>query len=331
MRAASGIEGRVARGRLTVFLGSIIVGDIPLSVPVGEQEALQPVSSTVAMYRKIFASYSHKDLAIVEEFERYARAVGDEYLRDMVHLKPGEVWDDRLTKMIDDADVFQLFWSWNSLRSGFVRREWEYALSLGHKGPAFVRPVYWQEPLPVDSESDLPPEKLRRLHFQRLRFWADASKSQGDRRSDADAAAARTAELADARRRIEELTGSGDLGQAFLILEETLMTYPGEPEIEKLHRELRKLRFQRVDVPGKLDRFREPSSPEVSQHSEQTAYRADTTPPKAQRGHGLNIIEFPFIIFVATITLLGCFAFFNQTVWRKVKAAIYYLLGQHVP
>jgi molecular chaperone DnaK len=168
MRAAASLEGQVARGRLTVFLGSIVVADISLSVRVGGAETPRHASATAGVYRKIFASYSHRDVAIVEECERYARAFGDQYVRDLVHLRTGEVWDDRLRRMIEDADVFQLFWSRNSLRSRFVRQEWEHALTLRHRGAGFIRPVYWEEPLPEDPEQGLPPDELRRLHFQRL-------------------------------------------------------------------------------------------------------------------------------------------------------------------
>ena len=37
----------------------------------------------------------------------------------------------RLLELIDEADIFQLFWSSNSMRSEYVRREWEHALALG--------------------------------------------------------------------------------------------------------------------------------------------------------------------------------------------------------
>jgi serine/threonine protein kinase len=169
--ASQELEGQTARGRLTVFLGSILLADIPLtlrvetgqtsiaSVPAMEKMAARP-------YRKIFASYSHHDLEIVRQFERFALTLGDQYLRDWTHLRSGEVWDERLLRLIDEADIFQLFWSSNSMRSAYVRQEWEYALSLDR--PYFVRPTYWEEPLPTIPEQDLPPERLLRLHFQRI-------------------------------------------------------------------------------------------------------------------------------------------------------------------
>jgi hypothetical protein len=96
--------------------------------------------------------------------EHYARAIGDSYLRDVTTLRAGEVWDERLGQLIAEADVFQLFWSNRSMVSPFVRTEWERALALDRSN--FVRPVYWEEPLPRRPEEDLPPPSLSRVHFQ---------------------------------------------------------------------------------------------------------------------------------------------------------------------
>ena len=169
MKAAASLDGTTARGSMTVFLGRILLAEVTLAVKIDSRDvadyAVVPEPS-VRPYRRIFASYSHKDLGIVDEFERYAPA-GDQYVRDMVHLRAGEVWDEQLRRLIDTADVFQLFWSWNSLQSRFVENEWRYALSLHRR--CFVRPVYWEEPFPeVALPNLLPPDELRRLQFQRV-------------------------------------------------------------------------------------------------------------------------------------------------------------------
>jgi len=165
IRAPRALDGKTVRGRLTVFLGSIAIAEVGVSVRV---DAARPEPrrepSVARTYRKIFASYSHRDIAIVNQFESYARALGDEYLRDWVHLRTGEVWNDRLRQLIEQADAFQLFWSWNSMHSKFVRQEYEHALALNR--PSFVRPTYWEEPMP--TAPGLPPEALLRLHFQKL-------------------------------------------------------------------------------------------------------------------------------------------------------------------
>jgi len=74
------------------------------------------------------------------------------------------MWSDHLLELIRGADVFQLFWSRNAMVSEYVRAEWEFALSL--RRPHFIRPVYWEEPLP--EQAGLPPGELRALHFQRI-------------------------------------------------------------------------------------------------------------------------------------------------------------------
>jgi serine/threonine protein kinase len=173
----SGHGGRVLKGRLSVFLGSILLADIPLSIRVDTHEASKKQKKVLEEvharpYRKIFASYSHRDMEVVEQFERFAEALGDRYLRDVTYLRSGEIWNDKLEEMIVEADIFQLFWSSNSMTSPFVRQEWEYALSL--QRPNFIRPTYWEEPLPVKPDQKLPPEELMRLHFQRIRSGYDS-------------------------------------------------------------------------------------------------------------------------------------------------------------
>ena len=166
MRAGASLAGRTVHGRVTVYLGVIILAEIgtAFKVEAHVDEVGGEVSDRARAYRKIFASYSHRDRAIVDEVSAYASAVGGRYLRDIVDLRSGEEWSPALENLIRQADLFQLFWSWNALDSPYVRQEWEYALSL--RKPNFVRPVYWDEPLPARGE--LPPADLRRLHFARI-------------------------------------------------------------------------------------------------------------------------------------------------------------------
>ena len=167
LRCRPGPASRIARGRLTIFWGALIVGDVPLAIRVvahaGNKVARAP-ADVGRPYRNIFASYSRRDVAIVKQVDEILESLGDRYLRDVRDLRAGEVWSEELRGLIARADVFQLFWSWNALSSPFVRQEWEFALGLQRAN--FVRPVYWEEPLP--SRGDLPPEALRRLHFHQL-------------------------------------------------------------------------------------------------------------------------------------------------------------------
>lgn len=176
IRAPASLDGQTVRGKVTVWLGSLIVAEVPLAIRVsagaGDSDA-KPAPAKARPYRKIFASYSHRDAHVVDEVSRLARALGDEYIRDWVHLRTGQVWNDQLRTLIAEADIFQLFWSSNSMQSKFCREEWEYALSLGR--PTFVRPTYWEDPLPRDEGAGLPPDELVRLHFQKIRVGTEWS------------------------------------------------------------------------------------------------------------------------------------------------------------
>jgi hypothetical protein len=183
--ASPDLDGQTVRGRMSVFLGSILLADLSLGIRVDSAYRVpaerEVAARTVARpYRSIFASYSRKDLAIVAQFERYARTLGDRYLRDLIDIRAGEVWDERLEDMIRRADIFQLFWSWNSMRSPFVRREWEYALSL--RRPHFVRPTYWEEPFPESRPEGLPPQALQALQFERVQLdWRPTPATETER------------------------------------------------------------------------------------------------------------------------------------------------------
>ena len=80
---------------------------------------------------------------------------------DTLSLHSGQDYDPQLLRLIDDADVFQLFWSKYAAKSSAVTHEWRYALSHS-KGAGFIRPLYWDEPVyPI-------PPQLANLHFARL-------------------------------------------------------------------------------------------------------------------------------------------------------------------
>jgi uncharacterized repeat protein (TIGR01451 family) len=171
MMALPEVDGSEVEGQMTVYLGNIILTEVPLRISVDshyvapQSQPSETEEASAMPYRKIFASYSHQDIEIVEDFENYVRALGDTYLRDVQTLRAGEVWSEKLEEMIREASVFQLFWSSKSMPSKFVRQEWEYALSLNR--PKFIRPVYWEEPLP-ETKPDLPPASLKRLHFYKF-------------------------------------------------------------------------------------------------------------------------------------------------------------------
>lgn len=192
MKADRELDGDTARGQLSIFAGPLMLAEMAIVVRVTSQPQ-EPVpaaeeSVVVAPYRRVFASYSHRDEPIVRQMEVFARALGDDFMRDVTQLRAGEEWSPRIAQMIEDADVFQLFWSSHSMNSTYVATEWRHALSLRRQN--FIRPIYWEEPLPASPDGELPPAELKRIHFQRLPLEDLGVRRAGFARSGSTAALA---------------------------------------------------------------------------------------------------------------------------------------------
>jgi tetratricopeptide (TPR) repeat protein len=163
LRAKNAPLNMFSTGYLIFTTEGVIVADIPISVYVGESRAESGITSIIQKpYPAIFASYSHDDAQIVERVERAYMALGLDYLRDVVTLKSGQKWHDGLFNLIEQADIFQLFWSTTAAKSSYVEKEWKHACDLvkqGRKHDNFIRPVYWVKPMPE------PPSELALIQF----------------------------------------------------------------------------------------------------------------------------------------------------------------------
>lgn len=153
-------------GHVLVYQGPLIIGEIPVTMQIlaADQpvETLPGKSSEMQRLQPVFASYSHRDTPVMEYFRQSYARLGQKMLVDVYDLRSGDHWADRLLEMIGESAVFQLFWSRYSAQSSHCRREWENALRYLDERPRFIRPVWWQEPMPT------PPPELADLHFQRV-------------------------------------------------------------------------------------------------------------------------------------------------------------------
>lgn len=176
MRASDPLEAsdrrESVRGRVAFFAGPLLVGEAAIRVEVlpgpGDEALPRPTQEpsgpgaifreySTPAYRSLFVSYSHDDAIIVEELEKAQQAIRDSHLKDLTILRSAESWSPAMLRDIHRADVFQLCWSDAAKNSAHVEQEWQCALGVNRRG--FVRPIYWELPMPD------PPEQLRRLHF----------------------------------------------------------------------------------------------------------------------------------------------------------------------
>jgi hypothetical protein len=157
--------GGAVNGRVAFYVGPVLVAEAKIWAHLSDEADvtaadLPETPVTVDPYQAIFVSYSHKDATIVDQLERAYTVLGNEYLRDVRMLRSGEKWSPALLRKIEEADIFQLCWSHTAKKSSYVEQEWRHALGLDRS--YFIRPTYWEEPMPE------PPPELSEFHFARL-------------------------------------------------------------------------------------------------------------------------------------------------------------------
>jgi hypothetical protein len=168
LRAGTHLDGATVEGWVRVFCGALVLAEAAVEFAVvsgamAEAPAElreQPVSS----YRRIFPCFSPRDVDVVAGVAAVAEALGDRYTAEVIEGHSEDAPDEWMLPLIARADVFQLFWSTNSMHSRVCRRQWEAALATGRS--AFIRPLFWEHPFP--RAPGLPPPALEGLRFIRL-------------------------------------------------------------------------------------------------------------------------------------------------------------------
>ncbi len=164
--ADKSLSNDAARGQINFYVGPIMIGTLKFAMLFNETEAQTIREDEVhgIMYRQedIFVSYSHKDSAVVLACKKAYQALGFNVLIDIETLRSGQLWNEELAHMIDNATIFQLFWSENSKKSKYCKQEWKHALKRNTEG--FIRPMYWQKPIAK------PPRELSKYHFEYVEF-----------------------------------------------------------------------------------------------------------------------------------------------------------------
>jgi pSer/pThr/pTyr-binding forkhead associated (FHA) protein len=155
--------GITASGRISIFAGPLLIATLKTSMMFTEQTQLEQVSgveATTRPYKHVFASYSKEDVMVAQAYRDVSHLLGvDVQAREATRER--EVVNNLLKQAIEEAEVFQLFWSSHAAQSAYIRQEWEYALKL-QKSEDFLRPMYWDVPLIA------PPDQLAALPFTYL-------------------------------------------------------------------------------------------------------------------------------------------------------------------
>ncbi|MEM7582437.1 MAG: toll/interleukin-1 receptor domain-containing protein [Acidobacteriota bacterium] len=154
MEASGEATDALIEGSVACYLGPLLIAEIRLPVRIvpGGSPSEPPIArqiQTAEMYRAVYPSYSSADREVAAAIAAAGEILGLDYLREVRALKAGERWSEVLLRKLEQADVFQLFWSEASSRSEFVEQEWRHALHLAsQRNPELIRAVTWKRPLP---------------------------------------------------------------------------------------------------------------------------------------------------------------------------------------
>jgi hypothetical protein len=177
IKANSQLVDKRIIGSIDVYVEGALIGDVPISLTIsdGKQQSYveKPHISNGNLYRRVFVSYSRKDIDVVKACIKTYEALGIYVYWDKQELRnrSGEAWKEALKKFISDSNVFQLYWSHSSSNSKWVEMEYLHALTnTGNKGQRFIRPLVWEEDFPAlpAALADL------QLGFLDLEIWRPA-------------------------------------------------------------------------------------------------------------------------------------------------------------
>ena len=184
-RVSAEFDGKPIVGGVEVLAKGVCVAVVPIALTAGGNtwaDSNDPwETSSGSMFEEVFASYSRKDLKIVDACAAAYKALGVHLFVDRRDLLGGQEWHPALLRKIEQADAFQLFWSTASRVSPNVENEWKHAMAYrSQKGHRFLRPLYWEEPKPEA------PAELNRLNFAFLDLNALGSRQTSEASSKPD-------------------------------------------------------------------------------------------------------------------------------------------------
>lgn len=155
-------------GTVHVYQEGIPIGEIRLKLDVVERQQVAAVLSEpkpeigpvgdAMQFNLYFVSYASQDRSEVLKRVHAILRVGKRVFQDVLSLDPGDRWEQKLYKHIDECDAVLLFWSSNAKRSEWVIKECVYAIEK--KGIDRLKPIPIEGPPPVE-----PPPELAALHM----------------------------------------------------------------------------------------------------------------------------------------------------------------------
>ena len=137
--------------------------DFTIKISEGDNQERREITNDVFIPQSAFASYASEDrIDVLGRLEGLKKGLKNlEIFIDVITLRSGEDWENKIDAFINTSDIFYLFWSSAAAKSTWVDKEWR--LALEKKGIEFI------DPFPLESPQLVPPPpELGKLHFNSI-------------------------------------------------------------------------------------------------------------------------------------------------------------------
>lgn len=154
---------------VNVFVNGAIAGEMLFITNIVDTPGQLNTNIIAKPTKKLFISYSHKDIKSAERIAKIHEALGIDIFFDKHRLKAGYIYSEEISRFIQTADTFVLCWSENAAESDYVEKERKEALSLAYpqtkpREQASLR----IHPYNIEPHATPPADMIEHYHFEEL-------------------------------------------------------------------------------------------------------------------------------------------------------------------
>ena len=154
---------KLLNGKVVIKVNDIPVSEAIFRIKIVSYKEMQTTLADIEMTRlgKIFISYSHRDTDKVQYISETCKAMKCDYFFDRHKLSPGDIFEEKIFKYIDNANLFILCWSENAASSSWVEKEIDRALENLKKDDQSLH-LY---PISIPPKTELLPKNMKDINF----------------------------------------------------------------------------------------------------------------------------------------------------------------------
>lgn len=154
---------------VNVFVNGAIAGELIFLTAIVDSPRQLNTNVCARPTKKLFISYSHKDIASAEKIAKIHEALGIDVFFDKHRLKAGYIYSEEISKFIQTADTFVLCWSENAAKSDYVEKERQEALALAYpQSKPRERARLRIHPYNIEPHAVPPADMIEHYHFEEL-------------------------------------------------------------------------------------------------------------------------------------------------------------------